>query len=508
MPPLCRELIRALAAKAPKRLPSDIYKRLDQLRIARRRLLKRGSKGFGRGVIPVQVTVRRSADGDVNKNMTRCSAAAAQHAPSASLISILPMTFTSMSSCVLLNCRSVCNKASELYDYICDRRMDFFGLTETWLTGTPEDGAVTAALLPDGYSVVHRPRGSRGGGVALVHRSCITLSQVRLGAHTSFEALDAISGAPCNLRISVVYRPPPSRANNATCGQFMSEFADYISDLVSHPGELLIVGDFNFHMNEPNDPNASIFLNLLTSFGLAQHVRGPTHQSGHTLDLVITRSVDVLIWSTVAYDQCISDHYPVCATLVIPKVLNPTREVSYRRIKAIDKEQLDRLIEASALSSPSENASLNENVTNYQRTLTGILDEVAPLRSRTVRIRVNADWYNDAIRAEKQRRRQAERRWRKSKLPTDGADRELFKEAKNRTQSMIDHAKSLHFQEKVSACSNDPKKLFRVVDTLLGNSTESPLPVHDSRVELATRFSDFFVEKIATIQSAFPSVDN
>jgi hypothetical protein len=148
---------------------------------------------------------------------------------------------------------------------------------------------------------------------------------------------------------------------------------------------------------------------------------------------------------------------------------------------------------------------LDENVTNYQRTLTGILDTIAPLRSRTVRIRVNADWYNDEIRAEKQRRRQAERRWRKSKLP---ADRELFKVAKNRTQSMIDEAKSLHFREKVSACSDDPKQLFRVVDTLLGNSTESPLPVHDSRVELSNRFSDFFVEKIATIQSAIPSVDN
>jgi hypothetical protein len=103
-------------------------------------------------------------------------------------------------------------------------------------------------------------------------------------------------------------------------------------------------------MNEPNDQNALIFLNLLASFGLAQHVRGPTHQSGHTLDLVITRSENALIWSTVAYDQCISDHYPVCATLVIPKVLNPTfpilyeSKVSYRRIKAIDKEQLDRLI--------------------------------------------------------------------------------------------------------------------------------------------------------------------
>ncbi|ELU12644.1 hypothetical protein CAPTEDRAFT_185599 [Capitella teleta] len=195
------------------------------------------------------------------------------------------MTIASSSSCVLLNCRSICNKASEISDFISDRRMDFLCLTETWLTGTEEDKVVSAALLPDDYAMVHRPRDARGGGVAFIHRRSITLSQIRLGDYSSFEVLDALVCTARRLRMCVVYRPPPSRRNNLTVAQFMSEFADFLSDIVSLPGEPLIVGDFNFHLDDCGDADASTFSDLLTSFGLKQHVRGPTHEKGHTLDL-------------------------------------------------------------------------------------------------------------------------------------------------------------------------------------------------------------------------------
>ena len=45
-----------------------------------------------------------------------------------------------------------------------------------------------------------------------------------------------------------------------------------------------------FHMDVPSDPDGRTFLDLLTSMGLKQHVSVPTHISGHTLDLVITRA--------------------------------------------------------------------------------------------------------------------------------------------------------------------------------------------------------------------------
>ena len=58
--------------------------------------------------------------------------------------------------------------------------------------------------------------------------------------------------------------------------------------------------DLNIHVNDANDPNARKVLNLLVSMGLKQHVKGSTHEGGHTLDLVITREHDNIIKSAPA----------------------------------------------------------------------------------------------------------------------------------------------------------------------------------------------------------------
>ena len=52
-------------------------------------------------------------------------------------------------------------------------------------------------------------------------------------------------------------------------------------DIVASNTKLVILGDFNIHVNDVNDPNASIFLDIMTALGLKQHVRGPTHKTGN-----------------------------------------------------------------------------------------------------------------------------------------------------------------------------------------------------------------------------------
>ena len=55
---------------------------------------------------------------------------------------------------------------------------------------------------------------------------------------------------------------------------------------------LLITGDFNFHLDDSLNNDSHKFNELLETFGLLQHVKGPTHTSGHTLDLLISRSTN------------------------------------------------------------------------------------------------------------------------------------------------------------------------------------------------------------------------
>lgn len=57
--------------------------------------------------------------------------------------------------------------------------------------------------------------------------------------------------------------------------------------------EELICGDFNIHVCCPSDPLATDFKRLLASFDLTQSVDGPTHNAGHTLDLIISHGLSI-----------------------------------------------------------------------------------------------------------------------------------------------------------------------------------------------------------------------
>ena len=117
------------------------------------------------------------------------------------------------------------------------------------------------------------------------------------------------------LRVFVIYRPPKS-----TYALFYEEFSRLLEKtLAVHPGPVIFTGDFNFHVDDPNDYQAKRFTDLLRSFDLKQHVNRITHKDGHTLDLVITRSDDSLIRKLSIRDPAISDHRVVHCELNLQK---------------------------------------------------------------------------------------------------------------------------------------------------------------------------------------------
>ena len=71
---------------------------------------------------------------------------------------------------------------------------------------------------------------------------------------------------------------------------FLSEFSDMIDNQLYSAGQLIILGDFNYHLNCINNSLATQFKSLLKSSDLSQHVVGPSDKHGHTLNLVITHS--------------------------------------------------------------------------------------------------------------------------------------------------------------------------------------------------------------------------
>ena len=95
----------------------------------------------------------------------------------------------------------------------------------------------------------------------------------------SFEDLHRTFSNLKTVRVIVVCLPPPSSANKLTINIFLDEFSRFFEGVVASPAELLLEGDFSFHVDVQNDHHVSRFIDILESLDLKQNVTDPTHVS-------------------------------------------------------------------------------------------------------------------------------------------------------------------------------------------------------------------------------------
>ena len=146
----------------------------------------------------------------------------------------------------------------------------------------------------------------------------------------SFECIERLLKVNTTyIRVVAVYRPPVSSINALTASTFMNEFSTYLENLGLVPEELMIVGDFNLHIEDLTNFYAREFLNLLDTFNVSQRVNEPTH---HTLDLLITRQGSNLINDIRVYVPWISDHSIVQFKTTIMKPSVAQKTICYRRL--------------------------------------------------------------------------------------------------------------------------------------------------------------------------------
>ena len=171
----------------------------------------------------------------------------------------------------------------------------------------------------------------------------------------------------------------------------------------------MLTGDCNFHVDNPDNTEARNFLDLLDSAGFEQHVDGPTHRDGHTLDLITTRYHDTFTANVRILPELPSDHRRVLCNIDLPRPA-PTRKcVTYRKLRSIDMETFSTNITSSFVNITG--SDLDSLIYCYNKTLSCLLDKHAPLQSRKIILRPNAPWYNDELRKLKREKRRFERRY-------------------------------------------------------------------------------------------------
>ena len=155
-----------------------------------------------------------------------------------------------------------------------------------------------------------------------------------------------------------------------------------------------MAGDFNFHIDNIGDSDTIKLNKILESFNLQQHVNGPTHKKGHTLDLIITRNEDKLVTGIRIHDPVISDHLAIHCTLQLEKPPLEHAEIYYRKLNNVNMDSFNEDLKVLDLNYDYD---LSVLIDKYENTLKETLQQHAPQKRRIITLRPLSPWYNEEI---------------------------------------------------------------------------------------------------------------
>ena len=111
----------------------------------------------------------------------------------------------------------------------------------------------------------------------------------------------------------------PSQTNHSAHPVILDEFADYMENFVTTNYNIVIVGDFNLHIDNDEDPKTQLFIDMMAAQGLDCHLNFPTHENGHSLDLVFTEALGEMKIIRCNPGTYLSDHCTIECLLSLKK---------------------------------------------------------------------------------------------------------------------------------------------------------------------------------------------
>ena len=307
----------------------------------------------------------------------------------------------------------------------------------------------------------------------------------------------------------MIYRPEPSVSNPYTMSEFFEEFTELLLSLQMTKCEFLIAGDFNFHMNKVSETYTKRMAEILELFDLKQHVVGPTHTSGNTLDLIITPH-DLHV-SNVRIDELNSDHHCILFQVNIQKPPKQIKQIRFRKTKQIDLETLKADLRRHLTPDPEQTGDsmmsesrLTKLLDRFNSTCE-VLDKHAPFITRSAPDRKPTPWSSYQIKSAKVEKRRAERKWRRTRSQDD---LNHYKEKRNDLNKLLDSLKSNHLSGKIRESKGNSKAMFKIINSCLHRKQQSPMPDHSDADMLANEFNTYFRNKILDIRTKLDSTNH
>ena len=290
-----------------------------------------------------------------------------------------------------MNCRSVVNKREELENIIQETDADIICLTETWM----DDSIPKQAFLPDGYKIIRKDRHNdfkqkygknRGGGVAVLYKEQLNVEK----KDYLTEDLDEILWVQVKIKesfmLGVIYR--------AEYTDLLAENADEttIEKNIRKANELsnriIVCGDFNIDVSNPENKMTQILNNIYQSYGLSQLIDKPTRfdkKSGKTTTLDHFWLNENELHNVVKMGTFIgiSDHLGTYLKLKKHKSIVNLKKIKFRDYKKYNQEEFNENLQTAIISSSIQekidNKDLNSAIEEFLSVMQNSINLFAPI---------------------------------------------------------------------------------------------------------------------------------
>ena len=308
-----------------------------------------------------------------------------------------------------MNVRSIRNKAPQFQLEIGAQGIDVCAITEIWLRPSDEEAIPLQQIIPPGYDIISYPRsnGKTGGGLAVVYKK-----HIKLQNHSIMKNLKTMECGQFQIKfrsdiisLFVIYCIP-----STSVLQFCEELVSILENSIGTiRNKILFMGDFNIHMDRPEEANTIILNDLLDSLNLRNNITFQTHILGHTLDLIIDDQTESLV-KCMKKGHTFADHSLVQTTIGTEKNNPLDKLVTYRKFKNINgiefrKDLKDHLKECGT------HEELEAKIDCYNRAILTTLDKHAPQKTKLVKVSHKQPWFSDRIKAEIRVRQKKELIW-------------------------------------------------------------------------------------------------
>ena len=190
----------------------------------------------------------------------------------------------------LINIRSLQNKDDLLLSYILELHLDLCVIVETWLTDSEKTACwLQGAELNKNHLklLTSNRHGKRSGGLGLLYNTkSILATEIQKDQSSLMEyCFWKIHSKSTIFYILGIYHTPQNKNSPQHHHKFMIDFAKLMDTLTVNYNNIIVMGDFNIHINDETDTYLETFKQDLDAFWIRKSCQGVYSKVGQDIRL-------------------------------------------------------------------------------------------------------------------------------------------------------------------------------------------------------------------------------